>query len=168
MRPLTSAELLDVWERASVEPLHERALIALAAAFPEYDNDALMQLSIGRRDGLLLKLRECTFGTRLSAVGDCPGCNERLEFSFSSDDIRAPQTAVECNNTLEAHIEGTNIRFRLPNVGDLRTIAHHDDVAAAMSELIRRCIDLNPAGISASILNRVEQEMSAADPQANV
>ena len=97
MRPLSAAELIDVWERGMTRSSWQQALLLLSVACPEMTPDALAQASIGHRDTLLLQLRAWTFGPHLDSVVDCPACSERLEFSldsseFLSSGLETPQT----------------------------------------------------------------------------
>ncbi|MEW5959315.1 MAG: phage baseplate protein, partial [Chloroflexota bacterium] len=62
MRLLVAPVLLDVWERGLTRSPIQRALLLLAAAWPELEPDQPAALSIGQRDTLLLALREQLFG----------------------------------------------------------------------------------------------------------
>ena len=50
MQALTDRSLLDIWERGQGRGPVERALLLLAAAFPDLGEDAGAGLSIGERD----------------------------------------------------------------------------------------------------------------------
>src|SRR4051812_34784861 len=139
MRVPSAAELLDAWERGLPRPPVERALLLLAAACPDVPPDALARLSVGRRDGLLLDLREQTFGPRLAGLADCPGCRERLELSLAVADLRVRVTA-EPAGELEVSAAGHVVRFRLPDSRDLAALAGSPDTAAARQRLLERCI----------------------------
>jgi hypothetical protein len=93
MRVLSASELLGVWERGLTQSPVHRALGLLSAANPEQTPTQLAALSIGRRDGLLLTLREWTFGSQIQSVATCPHCSDRLELSFEISDIRVPEIA---------------------------------------------------------------------------
>jgi hypothetical protein len=95
MRVLSASELLGVWERGLSQSHVRRALSLLTAANPEHSPAQLAELSIGRRDGLLLTLREWTFGSQIQSVATCPHCSDRLELSFEISDIRVPVVAEE-------------------------------------------------------------------------
>ena len=58
LRALSAADLLDTWEHARAQPPLQRALVLLSAACPDAPPLALAQLSLGRRDAILLTLRE--------------------------------------------------------------------------------------------------------------
>lgn len=93
MRVLSASELLGVWERGLTQSPVHRALGLLSAANPEQTPKQLAALSIGRRDGLLLTLREWTFGSQIQSVATCPHCSDRMELSFEISDIRVPEIA---------------------------------------------------------------------------
>ncbi len=95
MRVLSASELLGVWERGLTQSPVHRALGLLSVANPENTPIQLAELSIGQRDGLLLTLREWTFGSQIQSVATCPQCSDRLELSFEISDIRVPEIVQE-------------------------------------------------------------------------
>ena len=175
MRALSSAELLDAWERAATLPPVQRAVALLAAGYrdsssedtssEETSPEALADWSIGRRDAGLLRLRERTFGSRLAAVADCPGCGERLELAFDVEEIRAVPGAVDGELSLSQG--GWELRFRLPTSRDLAAVAEAEDGRQA---LLRRCLLAAPPAeeLPAELVAAVEERMAEADPQARV
>src|SRR5262245_8792320 len=122
MRPLTTQELLAVWESSNGRPSAERALALLVAACPGQLADTLGRLSLGQRDSCLLTLREWAFGSQMVSVAGCPQCGDRLELSFEVADIRVPP--VEPPETLSLALDGHEVKFRLPNSIDLAALAH--------------------------------------------
>lgn len=139
MRPLTAAELLQAWESAAELPAVQRGLALLAPACPELDGQALAELPLGRRDGLLLTLRDWTFGARLTALAGCPACGSPVEFAFDSSDIRAPVTENQPSYEVEAG--GVRVRFRLPNSRDLlHALAITQDTPGMEAQQARRRI----------------------------
>ncbi|MCB0165241.1 MAG: phage baseplate protein [Anaerolineae bacterium] len=172
-----AAELLNVWEEGAGDPPYLRALRLLAAALPDRTATNLAAWSLGRRDSALLSLREQLFGSRLSAVADCPTCSARLEFDFDTVDIRAPY-ADEHNEPLPPlhsqaadHLTYT-IRFRPLTTGDLI-----DAVAdPGRSALIARCVieacredeSIPPNELPAEVLADCARALAACDPQADV
>lgn len=170
MRPLTDAELLAVWERGRRLGPARRALLLLAAACPGTAADDLARRPIGRRDGLLLTLREATFGARVEAVLDCPACGGRLEVECRVEDLRAPEPP-EPEGGLRAEVGGVPVAFRLPDSRDLMHAAAAGSVEAARRALGARCLE--PAGLPAgelteAALTAVAEAVAAADPQAAV
>ncbi|MDQ3806328.1 MAG: phage baseplate protein, partial [Acidobacteriota bacterium] len=122
MRPLSAAELLNVWERGAAQQPAQRALALLAASCSDTAPEELAGLSVGVRDARLLRLREWTFGTQLSCVAACPGCDQRLELDLAAGDLRA-RGGEEPAEELSLTASGFVVRFRLPNSRDLVTLA---------------------------------------------
>jgi hypothetical protein len=167
MRALSATELLDAWERGLAQRPPERALTLLAAASTAGAAEALPALSVGRRDAALLALRERLFGPRLVSLADCPSCGERLELEFDVDEIRAPEP--DDAETLSVFDDGREVRFRLPQSGDLVALAECGDVDDARALLLRRCLfDQTPDELPAEVIDAVIARMAAADPQADV
>lgn len=95
VQPLSAAELLQVWEWGQGQPPVRRALALLAAACPEWSLNELASLPIGRRDALLLALRERTFGRYMTVTTRCPQCAERLELEAPADELRKASYPVD-------------------------------------------------------------------------
>jgi hypothetical protein len=176
MHALSARELLEIWERAAELSPPARALSLLAGACPEISVEDLGRLSVGRRDALLLTLRELTFGPQLASVTACPSCGERLETSFRTEDIRATPEE-EPAETLEASVDGWAVRFRLPDSFDLVAIANAvAEPEVGRNLLLERCVlSAERAGESAAatklpegVVSAVAEWMERADPQAEV
>ena len=168
LRALSAADLLDTWEQARAQPPHQRALVLLAAACPESPPAALAQLSIGRRDAILLTLREWAFGPQLRSLATCPGCGEQLALAFDAADIRALPADMPAELTTD--VDGYCVRFRLPNSLDLAAIAGSADTTMARNNLLARClIAVEPAGeLTDALAAAMAEQMALADPQADV
>jgi hypothetical protein len=175
IRALSASELLNAWEWGSGQPPVERALTLLAAACPHTPREALAKLSIGRRDALLMTLREWTFGAQLSSLVPCPDCGEYLELNFSVADIRVTAEA-EPPESLSLHADGYELHFRLPNSVDVTAITGSNGVAIARTALLERCLLSNHAdedaqpvdALPTTIVDKVMERMAEADPQADV
>lgn len=165
MRSLTAAELVGVWERARDETPENRPAVLLAAV----NEEGAAQWPIGRRDALLLELRERNFGPSLACLTDCPRCGETVELEFRADDIRTSPPAAE---PLTIEHRGREITFRLPNSEDLAAIATLNDPESARRELFARCLegsgDINVAELSDETLLLAGTRMGEADRQADV
>jgi hypothetical protein len=167
VRPPSTSELLAAWERGLGQPSTPRALALLGAGWPETPAGELARLSIGRRDARLLELREHAFGAAVVAVATCPACAERLELSFDVAEVRTadPGLAVP----LELRASGYELRFRLPDSGDLLA-------GGTATALLERCLlaaerDGLPAvaaELPAEVVELVEARMAEADPQADI
>lgn len=176
MRALPAWELLEVWDRGADQTPAERALALLAGACPEIPTDELASWSLGRRDALLLDLRERIFGPDLVSVASCSGCGERLETAFRAADLRAAPP-VEGGGPFELITDGWTVRFRLPNSLDSAALAASPtDGDAGRALLLGRCVlaaeqggraataaEL-PEGVVGALAGRMEQ----LDPQADV
>lgn len=176
MRVPSAAQLLDVWEHALSEPPTRRALRLLAASYPEHAEADLAAMSIGLRDGRLLKLRECLFGAQLPLVVPCPQCGQQLEAQVDVDDLACDPTVPETvTHTAECH--GYRVTFRLPASADLLALPPGVDAAQAGALLIERCI-LNVShtcgdatsvpALPGQVVADVARQMERADPGADL
>ncbi|SRR6266487_328222 len=176
MRELLAAELLEIWERGSAQSPTERALTLLHAARPDLDPESLATMSIGRRDGLLLSMRETTFGRRLASITNCPDCREQLEIGFDIDDVRLADSISGSEESGKLMVEGYELRFRLPDSRDLMLVAIAGDVDSGKQMLMKRCVlsarsngqETSIDQLPAEVIERVEHEMSKLDAQANI
>ncbi|HEY0408493.1 MAG TPA: hypothetical protein VGC89_22350, partial [Pyrinomonadaceae bacterium] len=136
----------------------------------------LAQLPVGQRDARLLKLRELTFGPRLTSLATCSTCREQLELSFTAADLLFPSD--ESTEPLVLRIAPYEVRFRLPDSLDLAAISvdENRDVSRARQLLLERCLlSIENAGeqigivdVPAEVLEAVVERMAEADPQADV
>lgn len=174
-RSLSSSELLKVWEQGQGEKPMQRGLMLLAAFCTNETPEDLARLSIGRRDALLLSVREQVFGPKFSGLARCPRCGQRLEMSFSSEDIRAAP-GVEPDQDLSLDIGDYAVSFRLPNSLDLMAISDLKDLDAASQALTRRCLlvashegeEISVDALPEKVLEATLKRMNESDPQANV
>ena len=167
--------LLTVWEQGDALPPVYQALGLLAVAYPEATGEDLTALSIGARDVRLLRLREQLFGPSVTALAVCPECGENVELAFHVDDVRAaPDGALAVPRTLETN--GYQIRYRLPNSGDLMALGASDSVETARMQLLARCVleaihdgeAVEVTGLSEEAQRAVAEQMARDDPQAEV
>jgi len=174
MRPLSAAELLDVWEQGQALPPAQRALALLAPACPETGPEVLAGLSVGRRDALLMTLREWTFGPQLELQAACPGCAARQEAGIRLEELRLAE--VECPETLSLAEGEYRVRFRLPDSLDLVAIAGCGSAEAGRELLLERCVlsaerngePVAVGGLPADVCAAVSRAMADADPQADM
>lgn len=173
MRPISAADLLDVWEWGLTHTQPERALALLAAVCPEQPVDELAGKPIGQRNVALLSLRESLFGSELALLTVCPQCAESLEMQVPIAALTANAGATDDNEgyqTLEAN--GASVRFRLPNSLDLLVASTSADPRGV---LIERCLEtphddteLQPASLPTEIETSLVAKMQMLDPLANV
>ncbi|MCI5157725.1 MAG: hypothetical protein D3906_04660, partial [Candidatus Electrothrix sp. AUS1_2] len=89
MEKLTAADMLNVWEQGMYQQPVQQAIMLLIAAFPDMSPDALLRLSVGQRDQLLLWTRNYLFGPKLVNTTICPECNEQIEWENKVTDFMA-------------------------------------------------------------------------------
>jgi hypothetical protein len=170
MRSLSGQSILRIWEEGQSRPPWARALLLLEAAEPATERAALVRLPVGERDARLLELRAAVFGNTLSCLADCPACSERLELTFSVEDVRLPAPEAQAPFTFEA--EGLRVTFRLPDSADLEALIPGPGAAEA---LLAACvIEVQRQGRVAALadLNEAERaslvaSMADADPRAD-
>lgn len=80
MRPLEGERLLQAWEDAAASDPVRRPLRMLLHAMPETNVSALEDISLLRRNRLLLELYAVTFGTQLQGFALCEHCGSAMEF----------------------------------------------------------------------------------------
>ena len=143
-----------------------RALTLLAAC-GEGPPERVEHLPIGRRDALLLELRDRTFGSLVECVAACPRCDEAVEVTFRVTDVAAaPQSDMPARGRLEA--DGQSIEFRLPDSADLAAIATAADVGDARRQLLARCLLSGPPDWPDDLVRAVEEEMGRASCRERV
>ena len=179
MNNLSALELLNIWEQGRSQTLAQQALLLLAASCPEKSIDALVKLSIGNRDALLLTLREKTFGQPLNGIATCPECAEQLDLTMNVADILV-EKKIGPNRELTTTIDNYEVKFRLPDSTDIAFVDDHIDMAAARQEIYDRCIlsicdtsesKQNPIdGLSLpfEVINEISDRIAKADPQADI
>jgi len=182
MQAPNASELLAVWERARAQPITMQALMLLESCVAGASREELAKLSVGRRDALLLELRESLFGARLSGLTACPRCGQQLEIIIEAADIRVEAEQPD-QELLSVRSGGYLAHVRLPNSDDLTAISEGNDSppdeAAAIRRLLSRCVvELKRNGrkrrvdsssaLPAALTDAIAAEMEKADPQANV
>lgn len=166
MQALTDGELLTVWEVGRHSGATRRALVLLAAAYPDVDVAELARLPIGRRDALLLDLRQATFGRSVEAMVRCPGCAQTLEAECTTDELRAAEPRVEEPGVVIVGAE--RVAYRLPDSLDLLEAGGAATLDAARRVICERCLEPREDGAawSEEMITAVAAAMAADDPQA--
>lgn len=175
MKTLTAADLLSVWERGAGRLPVDRAMVILAAVFPDQPLDSLADLSIGQRDAALLSMRLRTFGPRVDCLAECPMCSERVEINFQIGDLMRSSANARADQALVAELEGYQLHYRLPNSRDLLAALAYERQAARRM-VVERCVlavtqagqPVSPAGLPESLVEGLGRQMAAADPLAEI
>ncbi|GET39207.1 T4 family baseplate hub assembly chaperone [Microseira wollei] len=175
MRSLSASDILQIWELGLCQHPLQRAVTILTVAFPEMSAEEVASLTIGERDGYLLRLREWTFGTGMKGFAACPQCSDRLEFTLDVADIR-----VGDNQPIESEYRLSygeiELQFRLPNSRDLAAIASCNNPIIAQQRLIQRCVlqakqdgaILGTNELSEEAIAQLAKQMAKCDPQAEI
>jgi hypothetical protein len=175
MRALTAAELLNVWEDGDSSTSTRRAVLLLAAMYPEARQDALASLSVGRRDAELLRLRETLWGHRMAAIAVCPTCRERLELTLDTRDLLAMADGTEVGETSLTQGD-CSVVFRIPTTEDVIASEGAEDLDAARSLILERCLlsaeqagaPVNLLQLPAEVVTAIAESMAQADPLADI
>ena len=175
MRPLSAQHIIQVWEQGHGQHDIDRALTMLAAACPGHSRVELAALTVGQRDSQLLTLREMTFGKRLNCFSTCPHCEDRLQFSLSTESLRVAH-AEKGPRDLSFNLEGITLRLRLPDSRDLAAVANCSERDDPHLVLLRRCIlegfrsgaAIDPEDLPETVVSAIADKIGTNDPQAEV
>ncbi|MDQ1262904.1 MAG: hypothetical protein QG575_2085, partial [Euryarchaeota archaeon] len=175
MDPLTPAGLLSIWERGRNKGLVEKGLILLAEACPDASLKALAEIPIGRRDAIIFRLREMTFGPWIAGLSTCPSCGEQLELTIKVADILYEQTG-NYHQPMILNFLGYEVHFRLPCSRDLFVAVATGSMDAAYNSLIEESVQIayyqkhrtSAQDLPADVIQAMAEEMVKVDPQADV
>lgn len=173
MRPFSSAELLDVWERGRQRPQPERALALLESACPDQHRDALAALSIGERDARLMLLRRWTFGGRVTSVANCAACGIPMELDFDLADVAGAGEPPPAQ-PLVVKAASYSVCFRLPASHDLLALLDgRQEAGQVRRRLLERCVlsvegGERGAALPEQVAAAVIEAMTQADPLADI
>lgn len=171
MRPLTTPELLVIWENGIGQTLLDRHLMLLATACSIPLTEAT-RLSIGERDIRLLLLREWHFGNSLSNIAACPKCGEKVEWEMKTHQMHLQEPRPELFPVFMLESMSRKISYRLPNSADMMLATqykHHHD-------LLKHCIisvdgkqgNSESLELPDQVFQELDVQMAQADPQANI
>jgi hypothetical protein len=146
----------------------------LGAACSEHSVESLADLTVGQRDGLLLRLRASTFGPQLVAVTPCAACGARIELTFQTADLlRQPAAAAMEEVCLD--FDGYELRLRPPSTRDVMAVLAEDPKAARL-RLLERCVpsahyrgsQVTAGQLPERVVEAVEQALAEADPHSEI
>lgn len=174
-RILSSAEFLGVWEAALNQRPMQRAITLLACVHPELTIDQLQHLPLGKRDTLLMELREALFGSRLKCLTNCPRCREKLEIELDLGQLHSTVQVIEEPEHILQN-DDVEVTFRLPDTADMFQIAMLRDPIQARQALLERCIlrascrgsHIKAAELPEQIITQIAARMAEIDPQADI
>jgi hypothetical protein len=171
---LTCGDILQAWELGEAQSAVERALSLLVCGYKEYSFAELAACSVGERDGLLLRLREQTFGAALRGFVECGACGETLVFSTTCAELRV--APPEGGFVAELVFEDWKLRLRPLDSHDLAAAAALGEVQAARQELLTRCLlsaehagaPVAAAALPEEVGERISAALAEREPQAEV
>ncbi len=177
MHSLNERQMLTIWEHGLDQPMLQRALVMLMAAYPEISPDQAAKLSIGVRDSHLFRLREQLFGSRIHNSAKCPCCKEQVEWENEVADICIPMLpGVTSSERFMLEVEGYRICFRLPSSIDIAEIMnrHHNNMIS--NALLAQCVlsvekDATPMDVQQipeHAIQALELRLDELDPQAQI
>lgn len=139
MRSLSDADLLGLWEGGLQRHPLDRALMILAAVFPETPLDQMADWPLGRRNRALIEMRSGCFGPGLAGWTSCACCGEKLEFELDSRVMMAEASAPHADSAANNPIVLARGSFRLPTSSDLARVAPERDPGAAAVRIVESC-----------------------------
>jgi len=165
MRTLSDTDVLAIWESGADRHPLDRALLALAAAFPDLPQDGVADWPLGRRNKALARLRCSCFGRTFRSWTSCRRCGEKLEFELDGR-MLAGEPAADDDFEGPIVVEGRS--FRLPTSRDLAAAAAKSDPVWTSIRILENCrLDAgDPPAWSAEDLEAVGDGMAQADPLA--
>jgi hypothetical protein len=174
MQALSAQQILHIWDVGQRQHPIDRALTLLSIAMPDCSIETLANLSIGQRDGYLLRLRELTLGSQLDSFAECPSCSEPLEFGLQVGDLLLDTPDCEARGCFCA--QDWELQFRLLNSRDLATILGCQTVQAAQRQLVAQCVEeIHYQGeprslpdVPTEMIQQLSAQVATADPQAEL
>lgn len=177
MRALMDAELLEAAEACGGRHHIDAAVLLACLADPDLDTAAAPELSLGRRDRLLLELRAATFGQRIDLAAPCPACGELLAVGLTAEALRIDGALPDDTGRERPEVvlpDGRRARLRPLNSLDLAAVAHLHDPAEARHALARRCLEPSPPPgepelrLPEDLLDTIAHRLAELDPQSDV
>jgi hypothetical protein len=169
MRGLSGHEILALMECGDGRAPVERALLMLLAALPESSWSELALLPVGRRDKLLMELRNRTVGRRIRAYAECPQCGERLELDLSSDVLDTGSELIPAEL-----IEVGEMRWNVRAATSRDVIDALVEGSDAEGALLNRCVEevdgggTMPSGLAPDLRERLARAIADIDPAAEI
>jgi hypothetical protein len=164
MRPLSAAQVLDLWDTGQARHPIDRALLALALAMPQEPPNQLADRPIGWREFHLLALRNTMFGNLLDGYAACPACGSMMEFSLDGAALLGALSVPADHAPLRLE----DRQWRLPSSRDQAMILDAPDAETAVMRLLGHCcLDGSPS-LTPALIRELEARMEALDPAADI
>lgn len=176
MKALTAQEIVEAWGRGKKAPAYQKPLALLSVALPDTEPSDLIDLSLGRRDALLLELRSRTFGAALTSHAHCTHCKATLHFELDAGEILAESSRASGTLTGTVRQGGFEVRFRPLTTRDLAATSGCSSVDEGREVLLDRCVveatqrgvALSPHDLPEDLVTAISSEIEAMDPLIEV
>ena len=164
MKVMGDADLISLWERGLRRHPLDRALLTLAAAFPEIPREHLADWPLGRRNQALAKARCHLFGACVHGWVACDNCNEKLELELDGQLLAGAKT--ETDSATDETVSAYGRTFRLPTSRILAHAASLSDPAEGAARIAEECeVEKTPnVRWSESELADIGEKLALADP----
>jgi len=141
--PLRDGRLLEAWERASSAGDAGRASALLSTACPETSPEQWDTVGIPEVVLQLVRLRQTSFGSGLTACLPCSKCGARLEFDIDLTQILSRLEPLSKEATAEWTHGDDRFSMRTVNRQDLAEASTETDPENARWLLLQRCTRVN-------------------------
>jgi hypothetical protein len=143
LKPLCDGRLLEAWERASSAGDSGRASALLSTACPETSPEQWDTVGIPEVVLQLIRLRQTSFGSGLTAYLPCSKCGARLEFDIDLTQIVSRLEPLSKEATADWTIGDNRFSMRTVNRQDLSEASTQADPENARWSLLQRCTQVN-------------------------
>jgi len=174
--PVSTAQLMQLWESARAAPSCQFGVVILRFAAPELSEEQLLNMSTGARDGLLLRVRLQWFGPLVQSSTPCTSCKLPIEADLDLQQFTPPLTLKAPYS--ECSYKGKTIRVRGLRVKDEIEYATRGLSGAKATSFIldkviaKQCFDrqnvLKEIENDPAFFKQIEEHMEIADPWATV
>ncbi len=177
MLKLSQAQLLDLWEIGQVQSPLQFSMNLLCEALPSLNLAQAALLPVGKRDSILLKLRESIFGPYFSNLAICPSCEEKVEWEMNIDNFMLPELSeLILKKTYELKKGSYFITFRLPNTRDIINASSANNKKDVYRYILSECIhdikykrkSLEIEKLPEEVVNSISEQMNIEDKHADI
>ncbi len=164
MKVLSDADLVSLWEKGVRRHPLDRALLILAAAFPEIPRERLADWPLGRRNQALARARCDSFGARIQGWVACDNCSEKLELELDGQLLADAGTEIESG--MDEPVSACGRTFRLPTSRILAGALRESDTTEGAARIAEDCLVEKTANIhwSEAELAEIGEKLALADP----
>jgi len=168
MRPLTSTELLHIWENGFGQPNIEKACSILAVASSSAEMDTIKRWSIEERDIRLFYLRYWMFGDSFVNTANCPKCNEQVEWNMNINEFSIPPLPLHKNTEFHFSTQDYKILYRLPNSEDLNLTDSGKILSNCLLEIKKQDKPISSQELPQTVVELLGTEMEKTSPLSNI